>query len=86
MSKRTVCTTIQSPRDECKKQRTDSIKWKIFCDLDGVLSDFDKAVRTIFDGQGPSDLPKKQMWNTLARHGGGKFFWPTENCEKGYVF
>ena len=43
-------------------------KWTIFCDLDGVLADFDKGVVDV-TGKKPGELPLKDMWRALARHG-----------------
>jgi hypothetical protein len=40
--------------------------YKIYCDLDGVLCDFDKAVREIL-GKPPHELGDKVMWPMLAR-------------------
>jgi len=39
---------------------------KIFCDLDGVLTDFDKGVRKIFRKE-PSELPGFVLWPTLIK-------------------
>ena len=38
----------------------------LFVDLDGVLADFDRAVRSI-TGKLPSELAPKEMWSRLAR-------------------
>lgn len=38
---------------------------KVFCDLDGVLSDFEAYVRRIF-GRAPDAIPPPQLWRTLA--------------------
>ncbi|CAM9180482.1 unnamed protein product [Discosporangium mesarthrocarpum] len=39
---------------------------RIFCDLDGVLCDFDRGVVNIF-GVPPEELSKKTMWGGLSR-------------------
>jgi hypothetical protein len=41
--------------------------FKIFCDLDGVLCDFDAGVRRISNGKRPDDMNLKEMWRTVAR-------------------
>jgi hypothetical protein len=41
--------------------------FKIFCDLDGVLCDFDAGVRRINNGKGADDMHLKEMWRTVAR-------------------
>jgi hypothetical protein len=40
-------------------------KNKIFCDMDGVLTDFDKAVKDIC-GKTPDELPQGQMWSKIT--------------------
>lgn len=42
-------------------------QYKIFCDLDGVLVDFDKRFRELSGGKGPSDMSTKHRWSTVAR-------------------
>ena len=42
-------------------------KYKIFCDLDGVLVDFEAGVRRINRGKGPDDLSAGQLWGSIAR-------------------
>jgi hypothetical protein len=44
-----------------------SSQYKIFCDLDGVLVDFDQGVRTLLDGKGPDDVPPSLMWGRIAQ-------------------
>ncbi|MCO6415084.1 hypothetical protein JYK14_02675 [Siccirubricoccus sp. KC 17139] len=39
---------------------------RLFLDLDGVLSDFDRGVREV-TGKRPEELPLKVMWAALAR-------------------
>jgi hypothetical protein len=34
---------------------------KLFLDIDGVLADFDRGVRTV-TGRRPEELPLKRMW------------------------
>jgi hypothetical protein len=38
----------------------------IFCDLDGVLVDFEEGIRRIFQKL-PNEIPKKTMWSTVAK-------------------
>ncbi|MCK8787492.1 hypothetical protein M0638_24275 [Roseomonas sp. NAR14] len=40
---------------------------QLFLDLDGVLADFDRGVRTV-TGRPPEELPLPAMWRALARH------------------
>lgn len=40
--------------------------YRVFVDLDGVLCDFDRAVRSIF-GRSPNELQPREMWSRLAR-------------------
>ena len=41
-------------------------RYTIFCDLDGVLCDFDAGVKRLCNGQSPRELPKGYMWNCIA--------------------
>lgn len=45
-----------------------STNWTIFCDLDGVMADFDKGVKQV-TGKAPHEQPLGHMWKALARHG-----------------
>ncbi|CAM9588073.1 unnamed protein product [Chrysoparadoxa australica] len=47
---------------------------QVFCDLDGVLCDFDAGVRRVFNGKGPEYFHRgsiAKMWGGLARVEGG---------------
>mmetsp|Transcript_10317 Transcript_10317/g.15352 ORF Transcript_10317/g.15352 Transcript_10317/m.15352 type:complete len:262 (+) Transcript_10317:243-1028(+) len=45
-----------------------SFPYKIFCDLDGVLVDFEAGVKKICNGKGPDDIPNQSyMWGAIAR-------------------
>mmetsp|Transcript_23750 Transcript_23750/g.36646 ORF Transcript_23750/g.36646 Transcript_23750/m.36646 type:complete len:307 (+) Transcript_23750:38-958(+) len=41
-------------------------KFKVYCDLDGVLCDFEAGVKKIF-GKGPSALPPGLLWSGINR-------------------
>lgn len=41
-------------------------KYKIYIDLDGVLSNFDKKVIEIF-GKSPKEIPVKELWKRLSQ-------------------
>jgi len=41
-------------------------QYPIFCDLDGVLADFEEGVRKIFRKE-VKTIPNNQLWSTLAR-------------------
>jgi hypothetical protein len=43
-----------------------TIGFKVYCDLDGVLADFEKGVIDIL-GRSPSKIVKGTMWKTIAR-------------------
>eukprot|EP00592_Proboscia_alata_P011588 CAMPEP_0194386840 /NCGR_PEP_ID=MMETSP0174-20130528/88772_1 /TAXON_ID=216777 /ORGANISM="Proboscia alata, Strain PI-D3" /LENGTH=243 /DNA_ID=CAMNT_0039176429 /DNA_START=298 /DNA_END=1029 /DNA_ORIENTATION=- len=44
--------------------------YKIFCDLDGVLCDFEEGVKRIFNGRGTKQVSTSQMWSGINRtHG-----------------
>lgn len=43
-------------------------RYRVFCDLDGVLVDFDAGVRRIFGGRSPSELPNQGvMWGGITK-------------------
>ena len=42
-------------------------KYKIYCDLDGVLVDFETGVKRINRGKGPDDLNSNHMWQSINR-------------------
>jgi hypothetical protein len=45
-----------------------SSDYKIFCDLDGVLVDFEAGVKRIFGGRSPDELPNQSaMWAAIGR-------------------
>ncbi|KAL1508680.1 hypothetical protein AB1Y20_004775 [Prymnesium parvum] len=48
-----------------------AVRWHLFCDLDGVLADFDRGVAALpgARGRAPSELSLKQMWRMVAQHG-----------------
>lgn len=54
-----------------KMKRTHKVlnKLKVFCDLDGVLVDFQKGVMDV-TGRGPDDIPVKKMWDKILAHDG----------------
>jgi hypothetical protein len=41
-------------------------KYKIFCDLDGVLVDFDSGVKSLFNGKSPNELAPGLMWSRIS--------------------
>lgn len=45
----------------------------IFCDMDGVLVDFEQGASKVLK-RNPSDVPSKEMWETLDKK---KDFWAT---------
>ena len=40
--------------------------YEIFCDLDGVLADFDRGIYEL-TGSYPKELPLKEMWKSAAK-------------------
>ena len=47
--------------DDADDDAVSSFKYKIFCDLDGVLVDFDSGVKSLFNGRSPDELPVGTM-------------------------
>lgn len=56
--------TSETVTNEKKKSKQ---KYKIYCDLDGVLCDFDAGVKKIFNGKGMEDLPSGLAWSGITR-------------------
>lgn len=50
-----------------KKSAKANQKYKVYCDLDGVLCDFDSGVRKIFKGKGMDDLKIGVAWAGITR-------------------
>eukprot|EP01006_Ploeotia_vitrea_P066926 TRINITY_DN96024_c0_g1_i1.p1 TRINITY_DN96024_c0_g1~~TRINITY_DN96024_c0_g1_i1.p1 ORF type:complete len:193 (+),score=12.28 TRINITY_DN96024_c0_g1_i1:55-579(+) len=42
------------------------VQRRLWCDLDGVLTNFDKRVAELFNGKRMADIPLKQFWGTVA--------------------
>jgi len=51
--------------------------YKIFCDMDGVLVDFEKGFEIISKGKRPADMPKNRFWAMFfsLTKGKGKEYW-----------
>ena len=63
--KQTSMTGFVTTKDEGPSETNSG--FKIFCDLDGVLCDFDAGVRRIADGKRPDDMHLKEMWRKVAK-------------------
>jgi len=60
----TSSTTLSSS----SSSSSSSSEYKIYCDLDGVLVDFDAGVRNISGGRSPDDFPNSSMmWSAIGR-------------------
>ncbi|KAL3764748.1 hypothetical protein ACHAW5_011299 [Stephanodiscus triporus] len=61
----------KGPSDEAtstSSSSSSSSAYKIFCDLDGVLVDFEAGVRGLFGGRSPDELPNQSaMWAAIGR-------------------
>ena len=49
-----------------KTDNKNDFKYKIFCDLDGVLADFDSGVKSLFNGRSPDNLAPGTMWGRIS--------------------
>ena len=60
--------------EKADEEKRRNVQVQVFCDLDGVLADFDGGVVRLF-GRGPDEVSKKQMWGRIAsqKEGGGFF-------------
>jgi len=47
--------------------------FELFCDLDGVLADFDAGIQKL-TGRDPGELGSAQMWRAVSRYDGAKGF------------
>jgi len=43
--------------------------YKILCDLDGVLVDFESGCNTLFNGRSIPSISKNQLWRGISQHG-----------------
>jgi len=57
----------QGTTNGTNKASSNPYTFKIYCDLDGVLCDFEAGVKNIFNGQGPDDVGKSAMWRGIGR-------------------
>jgi hypothetical protein len=65
---RAPSTAATASTDETNtSSSTTTSKYKIFCDLDGVLVDFDTGVRQLLNGKGPDDVSSSQLWGTISK-------------------
>jgi hypothetical protein len=53
-------------KNDAKKAKWDGGRPKVFCDLDGVLTDFDAGVRKLF-GRAPEELNSNELWSAVSR-------------------
>eukprot|EP00579_Thalassiosira_antarctica_P033073 CAMPEP_0201991946 /NCGR_PEP_ID=MMETSP0905-20130828/673_1 /ASSEMBLY_ACC=CAM_ASM_000554 /TAXON_ID=420261 /ORGANISM="Thalassiosira antarctica, Strain CCMP982" /LENGTH=240 /DNA_ID=CAMNT_0048546503 /DNA_START=98 /DNA_END=820 /DNA_ORIENTATION=+ len=63
-------STSKNSADETTSSTTtsSSTEYKIFCDLDGVLVDFNAGVKKIFNGRSPEELPNQgMMWGGISK-------------------
>ena len=58
---------LNAPRDDigCRNGAKAPAKWRIYCDLDGVLADFDKGVRSLTKDSADCESKEVVMNNTL---------------------
>lgn len=59
--------TAQSTTISDFDETLESSKYRVFCDLDGVLVDFDSGVRQLLDGRGPDDVKPSLLWGRIAQ-------------------
>lgn len=62
-----TASTASITQLEATQSNDNTSKFKIFCDLDGVLVDFDTGVRRILNGKGPDDVNSSQLWSTISK-------------------
>ncbi len=53
--------------DSADASANSSTQYKIFCDLDGVLVDFEAGVKKLNRGKSPDDLKPSVLWGSIAR-------------------
>ena len=63
---RSSSTAITASTDTSSSD-TPTSKYKIFCDLDGVLVDFDTGVRQLLNGKGPDEVNSSQLWGSISK-------------------
>jgi len=60
-------STSLSPSINRRTENENSSYYKIYCDLDGVLVDFEAGVHNIFDGRDPDHIPPYVLWPGITR-------------------
>jgi len=77
MSVKTYQSIRTKTQELCENQRNDMLNLKrgsiavsqfpsIYCDLDGVLADFDHSVRTLFNGLSPDQILPRDLWKEIS--------------------
>jgi 5'(3')-deoxyribonucleotidase len=46
----------------------------VYCDMDGVLADFDVGFKQISGGKDPEKTPDSELWSIIKDHGKSEFF------------
>jgi len=66
----------------------DPSKYKIFCDMDGVLADFEGGVQKIIPGFKHGEDSKNKMWKHIRRHQkrGGEHWFELEELDNGELW
>lgn len=67
---------LQKKDKEGKKEEEEGGEegWEVFCDLDGVLCDFEGGLAALLPSANPTTLSSKKIWGAVARRGGREFF------------
>ena len=67
---------------------TEPDKYEIYCDMDGVLADFQKGIETILPGYLAGEHTKNKMWKTVRKHQkrGGEHWFELEELDNGELW
>lgn len=66
-TKPSIARSLTSVAKDSPSSVTPGGNYRVYCDLDGVLVDFEAGVRKLLQGRGPDDVKSSSMWAAISR-------------------